>query len=279
MLKTKLIVITVTRNDYCGLKNTIESLFPIKNFIRTHIIVDGNSSDQSKVYLEEYKLKEKEVGYKITSISENDKGIFDAMNKAVNILKTTCFNQNDYIWFLNAGDLAIENDYSLLDKFDNELLFFSAQIKKINNENILFRPNLSINNETFNNWIKIETPVHQAVFFLSRIINEIHFDLSFPNQADSKLIYELYSKYLGSYIGLPVCVFYYGGLSSNYSNSSKCLTQFVEQLYIINSFRKKSWLSPIFLYIVFGFKHILTRMFGPKIFSKLHFVILKYKYL
>lgn len=87
----KISVITVCLNNIGGLKNTRNS---IKNQIFKNlewIIIDGNSCDGTYEFL---KLIKNEVKFK----SEPDTGIYDAMNKGIDM---AC---GEYLIFLNAGD-------------------------------------------------------------------------------------------------------------------------------------------------------------------------------
>lgn len=59
-------------------------------------MIDGNSSDGSK------DLIANEKQYITTSISEDDTGIYDAMNKGINLAS------GDYIYFLNSGDVFFD---------------------------------------------------------------------------------------------------------------------------------------------------------------------------
>ncbi|MDR2119437.1 MAG: glycosyltransferase, partial [Tannerella sp.] len=57
-----------------------------------YIIVDGNSSDNTKDIIKQY---ESAISH---WISEPDAGLYDAMNKGLRMAT------GDYVWFLNAGD-------------------------------------------------------------------------------------------------------------------------------------------------------------------------------
>lgn len=91
-------IITINYNDLNGLRRTLKSVQEqtIKDF--EHIIIDGNSSDGSK------ELIEKTQEYYSYWISEQDYGIYDAMNKGIAQAKGT------YILFLNSGDTLYRND-------------------------------------------------------------------------------------------------------------------------------------------------------------------------
>jgi glycosyltransferase involved in cell wall biosynthesis len=85
-------IITVTYNAEKVLERTILSVLNQTYSQIEYIIVDGNSSDKTKVLIEQY-------AFGISCrISEPDRGLYDAMNKGL------CMATGDYVWFLNAGD-------------------------------------------------------------------------------------------------------------------------------------------------------------------------------
>ena len=87
----KFSIITVTKNSQKYLEKNILSVQnqSFKNF--EHIIVDGNSKDKTKLILKKHKTK-------LKIISENDKGLYDAMNKGIKLA------QGDIIGILNSDD-------------------------------------------------------------------------------------------------------------------------------------------------------------------------------
>lgn len=88
----RLSIITINYNNADGLKKTIESIKnqTYKDF--EYIVVDGNSSDNSKTVIKQYKL------FISKWISEPDTGIYNAMNKGAQM------STGDYMLFLNSGD-------------------------------------------------------------------------------------------------------------------------------------------------------------------------------
>lgn len=89
----KISIITVCRNAEETIRNTIKSVIHQSYSSIEYIIIDGKSTDNT---MELVKAAAKYFPIKI--ISENDSGIYDAMNKGLD------FVSGDYIQFLNAGD-------------------------------------------------------------------------------------------------------------------------------------------------------------------------------
>ena len=94
----KLSVITINFNNRDGLRKTIESVVnqTFKDF--EYIIIDGGSTDGSVDVIKEYADR---IDY---WVSEPDKGIYNAMNKGIDVAK------GEYCIFMNSGDCFYVND-------------------------------------------------------------------------------------------------------------------------------------------------------------------------
>jgi glycosyltransferase involved in cell wall biosynthesis len=102
-------IITVTYNAAAVLQETLDSIYAVYPQDRIEcILVDGNSTDGTQDII-------RKQGDRIRKcISEPDAGIYDAMNKGLNLATGT------YVWFLNAGDLAAAP--SVIQAIDNDEL-------------------------------------------------------------------------------------------------------------------------------------------------------------
>ena len=93
MNKPTLTIVTVVYNGEMYIEDTIKSVLSQNcNDDIEYIIIDGASTDNTLNIVNSYK---NEISY---IISENDNGIYDAMNKGV--LKAS----GNYIGFINADD-------------------------------------------------------------------------------------------------------------------------------------------------------------------------------
>ncbi len=88
----KISIITVVYNRRDDLKKTIDSIRSQTSKDFEYIVIDGGSTDGTIDVIKE----NSDIISKY--ISEKDKGIYDAMNKGLNIAT------GEYVWFLNAGD-------------------------------------------------------------------------------------------------------------------------------------------------------------------------------
>ena len=100
-------IITVTYNASKWLERTIQSIISQSYPNIEYIIVDGNSTDGTVEIITNYELRI--TNYESSNvclkwISEPDKGLYDAMNKGLNLAS------GDYVWFINAGDALNSSD-------------------------------------------------------------------------------------------------------------------------------------------------------------------------
>ena len=102
--KLKFSIITVTKNSEKYLEQNILSVQnqKFKNF--EHIIIDGNSKDKTKSILRKYKTK-------LKIISENDNGLYDAMNKGIKLA------QGDIIGMLNSDDYYYSKALNIIKNY------------------------------------------------------------------------------------------------------------------------------------------------------------------
>lgn len=93
----QLSIITICRNEAKRIEATLLSVFnqTFKDF--QFIVIDGASTDGTIKIIERHKARI------AIFVSEPDKGIYNAMNKAIDYCK------GNYIYFLNAGDILYSN--------------------------------------------------------------------------------------------------------------------------------------------------------------------------
>ena len=105
--KKKISIISVCYNSERTIRSTLESVENQKYKNIEHLIIDGGSTDKTISIIKEYPHIKK-------VISESDEGIYDAMNKGIEIAT------GDIIGFLNSDDFYANNDVlsSVASTFD-----------------------------------------------------------------------------------------------------------------------------------------------------------------
>lgn len=93
----KISIITVVRNSKDTIEETIKSVLSQTYPNIEYIVIDGASTDGTLAIIRRYEDKISKI------ISEEDKGVYDAMNKGLRIAS------GDVIGFLNSDDLYFDN--------------------------------------------------------------------------------------------------------------------------------------------------------------------------
>ena len=114
-------IVTVCFNSEKTIERTIKSILSQSYKNIEFIIIDGLSSDNTKVIIKKYKKKISKY------VSEKDKGIYDAFNKGLK------FFNGDVIGFVNSDDFLKPNAIKILVKYFNKYPdkdFFFGTVKK-----------------------------------------------------------------------------------------------------------------------------------------------------
>lgn len=97
-MKVKITVITATFNSASTIEDTLRSVLQQTYGNIEHIVVDGKSSDETIKIVSSYADRYRQRGYELKWISETDRGIYDAMNKGINLAS------GEIIGLLNSDD-------------------------------------------------------------------------------------------------------------------------------------------------------------------------------
>lgn len=192
-------IITVVYNDKKNIDSTIKSVINqnYKNF--EYIIVDGNSDDGTFEIIKSYSKK---LSF---FISENDKGIYDAMNKGLNYAK------NDWVIFMNSGDLFVSNN--TLKEISAEL---NNKIDLIYGNHINYKNHIIYPSSIKNLW-QGSFVCHQSTVIKTKIMKKLKFDLKYKIASDYDFFLKLFfNNYSVKYINLDISKVSRGGLSDNF---------------------------------------------------------------
>jgi glycosyltransferase involved in cell wall biosynthesis len=205
-------IITVVYNGEMFISKTIESVLnqTYDNF--EYIIIDGNSTDNTKNIISNYKE------YISSFISENDLGIYDAMNKGIRLAKGRWVN------FMNSGDVF--NDENILYNISKSIeedasetdIIYGNHILNVNNSLIKIKPM---------NLIKLNYEMafcHQSTFIKTDILKSHYFNIQYKYASDFDMMNKLYlKKMIFRYIDLDICIFDQteGATLKNYKESIK----------------------------------------------------------
>ena len=195
-------IIMPTYNCKLEIEKTINSILSQKESLYECIIIDGNSNDGTINILRKYTDK-----FRI--VIENDEGIYDAMNKGIDIAK------GKYLYFLGAGDCLRKDILEKLEKTipKTGIYFLYGDIRRINPRNCI------IYHYGFNKWnIGTKNIYHQAIFYHKDIFKLLgKYNLKYKIAADYCKNIECFgNKYIKKlYINLTIADYMGKGISDN----------------------------------------------------------------
>jgi len=193
-------IITVVRNGEKTIEQTILSVVNQSYKNIEYIIIDGGSTDGTLEIIRRYENK---IAY---WLSEPDKGIYDAMNKGIDL------SSGDWINFMNAGDRFYQTDTVQRVMNSNcgtaDLIYGHCQM--------VYDPDFSLiwkANKITVLW-KGMIFRHQSLFVRASVCKKMHFSLDYKIGADFAFIFSCYQhKYRFASIDLVVSSVSAEGLS------------------------------------------------------------------
>ena len=247
--KKKITIITVVKNAENTLENCIKSVLSQNYNNLEYIIVDGNSSDRTKEIINKYKSNISRI------IIEDDDGIWDAMNKGIELA------DGEIIGFLNSDDYYFNNTLEIVNNYfsKNNIDFLFGSVKKYKLMH------------GYNSW-KIYFSFgfytsHSVGFFINR---KKHLDIGLYNKkylsADLDFFYKMIVKFklkgMSSKKEEVFGKFTKGGFSSKIN--------YIDHLIDLNKIRIDNKQNPIIVYFLFFIKIIKKPIkFIKGIFNKL----------
>ena len=247
--KPKISVITVVYNGEKFLEETIKSVINQTYENIEYIIIDGGSTDGTLDIIKKYEDK---ITY---WISESDKGIYDAMNKGIDLVT------GDWINFMNAGDSF----------FDNEIIEFLFKDNEYPDIDFLYG-DLNIKYENFQKMKKTLSleyfwkgmPFsHQSVFIDSTFHKANKYNLEYKIASDFNFFYNAHNdnrKF--SCVNKTISNILYGGLSDS-NHLAVCKENY--KIVTRDNIKIKYHIYYIYIYISVILKKIIKSILGNKI--------------
>lgn len=171
----KLSVITVTYNAETTLESTLKSVAEQSFRNIEHILVDGASTDGTLDLIKSH------TGYNLRWISEPDNGLYDAMNRGIDMA------EGEYLCFLNAGDSffsekSVEQIFDLPEGSNPDIIYGETAIVDREGKFLYMRQHKAPQKLTADSFKKGMLVCHQA-FIVKREIAD-RYDLSYQFSSD-----------------------------------------------------------------------------------------------
>ena len=262
-------VITPVRNGAETIQRTIDSIRKQSYKSFEYIIVDGLSNDNTEQIIMQNE------SFVDIYIKEEDEGIYDAMNKGIELAN------GEYISIINSDDYLSPDafkkihDLSLLNK--KNIVFYSDMIilNKYTKKRIISKGNIS-KKSIYDSSLKIN---HPTVFVPRSIYKKYGlFDKQFKCSADRELIMRLlFKKVKFQKLNSVLASFSLGGTTSKYSlqfvkqesySEYKLLRQYTD--------KKTALILSIFTFLRLFRNLVLFKMLPEKLFLKLRLLKISY---
>jgi len=201
-------VITVCYNSEKTIRSTIESVLKQDYRPLQYVIIDGKSVDSTMEIINSYKNKFVLEGIALNICSEEDEGIYDAMNKGVRLSQgkwVNFMNSDDNFHFDGAVSYMMKNDTS-----DIDVLYGNEYIRDKEGKLIFNKRENDLSVIT-----KYLPFCHQSVFVKKEKLIKYPFDLEYKYIADLDFFLKLYfldnAKF--KYCDVAVSDYFSGGQS------------------------------------------------------------------
>ncbi|MDP3557955.1 MAG: glycosyltransferase family 2 protein [Bacteroidota bacterium] len=186
-MNLKISIITITYNSALTLEQTILSVLNQTYQNIEYIIIDGGSTDGTLQVIEKYKSKLSKF------ISEKDEGLYDALNKGIDMAT------GDVIGILHSDDFytdnsVIQNYVNAFIKNHSDAIYSDLFYVDKANTNKIIRKWKSGNHKP-NSFLHGWMPPHPTVFIKKEVYQKYgKFNLDFKHSADYELMLRFIHK-------------------------------------------------------------------------------------
>ncbi len=252
MNNTKFSIVIPSFNSANTIAKTISSILDQKYPNTEIIIVDGDSNDSTIEILQSFKEQ-------VKFISEPDKGIYDAMNKGINLAKGELIgiiSSND--WMSENALLNIAKNYK--DNPDHDIYHGNIiQLMKIGNNNFA---KIRIGGNP-NDLRKRMSVLHPTCFIKNEMYKKQKYNTLYKIAGDYDLLLRFFlNKASFFYINKEIVVMTHGGASNTYSTIIETC-----KIQISHRFYKNAFMFLIIQSFYF-FKSKILRFIGIKLIPK-----------
>ena len=236
----KISVITVCLNSEQTIEKTIKSVLSQKYLNYEYIVIDGGSSDSTLKIIKKYQKFLKTV------VSIKDKGIFDAINKGIELA------EGDIISIIHSDDIYYNNEV-----FDNVLFHFKSNlnldcligttiINKYNSNKIIRKYNPKI----FKNWMLYFgfSPPHPSSFIKKKIYDDFGmYKIDYKIAGDFEFFLRIILK---NKISFKILDKNFVIMKSGGKSSKSFISNIISTKEILKSFRENEIYTNLFLVLL-----------------------------
>jgi len=249
-------IVTITKNDIVGLKDTFKSIDcqSVKDY--EWIVIDASSNNTSEIYFKNILNSKKFIS---KYVHEQDQGIYYGMNKGLGLANS------DYIIFMNSGDKF--SNSNIIKTLKERIYSSDADFIYGNSYELDKIKQKKIKKSLPHQFIRYGMFTHHQSMIYKRSSIKLPYDVKYKYASDYVFTYRIlnYSNTKSLYINIPISTYKLGGVSSklypkiislfehlkfNYFELNKSLTfvTFLFFSYISRDLFKK--LSPSFVKIL-----------------------------
>ncbi|MBP1950568.1 glycosyltransferase family 2 protein [Virgibacillus litoralis] len=221
----KISIITVSYNSAETIKDTLESVYNQTYDKIEYILIDGKSNDTTLQILESYESDFAKKGIEYKWISEKDNGIYEAINKGIQL------STGDVIGILNSDDYYNDNDVvkDIATVFNqNDIDCIYGNLKYIDPLNKKVTRKWVSRDFEFGLFEKSWTPAHPTFYCKKEsYIKHGLYRTDFKIAADVELMYRFLEKdrINSKFLNRPMVVMRQGGVSSSGLKSTYIITK------------------------------------------------------
>lgn len=178
-------VVTICYNEEKNIESTIASVLSQTYKNIEYIIKDGDSSDSTNLIIESMVSRHIDTGIEVRHIVAKDRGIYDAMNQALDMCT------GDWVIFINSGDSfygvdTLERIFGDNRKYEEDIVYGDVVTRDFSGSSIW-----SGNMEK----LPFAMPFsHQACLVKRSVIADARFDTKYRIAADYKMILSFYKN-------------------------------------------------------------------------------------